>query len=473
MSRLKRLIVMLLVFIVILSSTSFVSVNAVSDRPYLVLIETQKGQWTAYKDMISISSKGTAMLKASEFCNAMGFEYSSNTKTRKFSIKKSEYNYNSYEVGRATYIYCKSKGSVILNKVQESVYYDKTLKMFLCDSASIASLCYTKVFPVANTAYINSGFTKIICYSTYGLVKALPDIKKLIYEDGIPLRDLGITYKSPDAKWETRMFYMDGIVNGQRKLWPMITQYSNETTWYVSGERIWVILDPKHYNPADASGKSGSGQFFSLFIKEKAAQGTAYTKEDKEVDLQFRTPLDGSSSGKQELFYSTIDDERRTIIEANTRLDTLDRDKGIVIGYLKLKAIDVSGNKVDIEGYFADKYKDDGARLTTAQIYSQLHPEDKTANGAKETPAPASNNGSNSYAPALKVPTVQYVNCPTCGGTGRISCFSCNGVGYTEHMGYQYGVYGRVVDTCMICGGTGSRTCTKCGGSGLITQISN
>lgn len=100
-------------------------------------------------------------------------------------------------------------------------------------------------------------------------------------------------------------------------------------------------------------------------------------------------------------------------------------------------------------------------------------------------------------------------NCPDCGGTGVITCSSCDGIGedYANRhpcteccgCGYTVKVYegcndkggceicdgtgelevecdecggeGRVADPCSNCGGVGYiETCTRCSGTGNVSQ---
>jgi len=49
--------------------------------------------------------------------------------------------------------------------------------------------------------------------------------------------------------------------------------------------------------------------------------------------------------------------------------------------------------------------------------------------------------------------------CPTCGGSGSITCTACGGAG---------GTYTTTTTTCPTCGGNGWVTCSKCGGTGFL-----
>jgi len=488
MSKLKKLTIFLLVFVIMLVSIPFETINAVTNNPYLVLIETNKGQWTAYKEMVSLSLKGIAMIKASEFCDAIGFEYSSNSKTRQFSVKKSQYCYNSYKLNNTAYTNYTAKNKYTVKKAQEPAYYDKTIKINLCDSGSMATLSNSKIFPLANTSLRNSGYSYAVCYSTYGIIKVLPDINKLKYDDGIPLRDMGPIYKSPDGKWSTHMFYMDVIVNGERKLLPTMATFDYDTIDSDSAtriKRITIAMDPRRYNPKNSSeiGKddmavTGNGPYMYLTINPEAKQGVTYSKNDFGLTFSNGEKVKGTY-GIFNLRASPCDghdnsaisflDFVNTFSDVTFRLDTLDYEKGIVTGYIKFKTTNV-GHSVEIEGYFAENFKDDKARPTISQIFNQLHP--NGISGSTNSTVTQQGTSINSN-PTIKVPTSKFVTCQVCRGTGRIPCSSCNGVGYTEHMGYQYGQYGTVVDVCRICGGTGSRTCTTCGGTGLVLTTSN
>lgn len=50
--------------------------------------------------------------------------------------------------------------------------------------------------------------------------------------------------------------------------------------------------------------------------------------------------------------------------------------------------------------------------------------------------------------------------CTQCGGTGRTTCYGCNGSGY-RYDGVQNSL-------CFICSGQRSSVCTTCSGSGMI-----
>lgn len=294
---------------------------------------------------------------------------------------------------------------------------------------------------------------------------------------------LPTTYKSPDGNWETPIYCMDATVNGIRKIWPMTTKLWYTDVWGDGHENETITLsyDPNYYNPYNCDTRGLP--YFSLSIEEKAVQGKTYTKDDFGImgfivkgyevinitncgafninaDPRFLLML--SSSG----VCSYAEDTRDKFVEAVLRLDTLDREKGIVAGYLKFSMLNKYGEKMDVEGYFADKFKDDTDRPTKNQIYDQLHPK---AAGSENTNQSVGNSiPSNTN---IKLPILTNSPCPSCGGTGKITCASCYGVGYTSHMGYRYGVYGVIVDSCVMCGGAGARLCSRCGGSGIITQF--
>lgn len=52
--------------------------------------------------------------------------------------------------------------------------------------------------------------------------------------------------------------------------------------------------------------------------------------------------------------------------------------------------------------------------------------------------------------------------CPTCQGTGKVKCTSCNGTGRFT--------YGRSRINCVGCNGTGNANCDDCGGTGELEQ---
>lgn len=60
--------------------------------------------------------------------------------------------------------------------------------------------------------------------------------------------------------------------------------------------------------------------------------------------------------------------------------------------------------------------------------------------------------------------------CPTCGGTGKVTCSRCKGSGTVTETCFRCGGTGRITKTCPKCGGAGwiETTCPDCGGSGVV-----
>ncbi len=487
MSRQRKIFSRLIAVIIILSTVLIPggAANA-ANKSYLVMIETQKGQWTAYKDMICVSPNGAAMLKATEFCDAAGFDYTSGNSTKTFSIRKNTTTYNLYKLDSKAYTYYQPKNVKTSKNALNNAYYDKTAKSNLCEASSVATICSMKAFASTGTLYGNLKFSDILCYSKYSAVKTLPDIKKVLYEDSKQVYDPVPVYKSPDGMWSAKMYSMDGTINSTKKLWPSLAKGISDD--FLTGDetqKIEITLDPDHYDPFNYGARV---PYITITIEENAKPGVTYTKQDfgvlgfivedsKVVDITtsgaFNIYIAPTNMGISGSWSSYDKEEVNYFKEVTLRLDTLDREKGIVIGYVKIAASN-SYNNVNVEGYFAEKYINDTDRPTDSEIYAQLHPKTTTDKSTAGTGSGGSSvsSGSSGSGSTVKLPTLQNIPCPTCGGTGKITCSVCHGVGYSQHMGYQYGQYGLIVDPCMACGGAGGRLCSTCGGSGMITKLS-
>jgi hypothetical protein len=58
-------------------------------------------------------------------------------------------------------------------------------------------------------------------------------------------------------------------------------------------------------------------------------------------------------------------------------------------------------------------------------------------------------------------------NCTICSGSGKETCGTCGGTGYTIHNSYNPD-HGPIRTPCGVCGGSGKVTCFACGGSGKV-----
>lgn len=340
-------------------------------------------------------------------------------------------------------------------------------------------------------------------------------------------------YDSPDGKWSTKMYYMDGYVNGVRKLWPMNSEQNSSDFWNngENGRSIDIVLDPERYMPLDSS---YVGIKFKLSVEEPAKAGVTYTKDnfglikydfigDKLVDLTHSGEINLEVDAKHE-FYDSDDavasfntEHEAYFKDVAVRLDILDRDAGIVVGYLKFSTTDKDGNNVDVEGYFAEKYKDNSDRPSISDLCKNSNPSNENNSGKDDSNKKESNkNGttnktdknksgkdksskdksgknkkgknnsgkndsdtgnsgnnksdSSKIPSTTKVPSLVWEKCTNCNGTGKLTCPICKGKGYREYMGYSYGQYGNIKELCICCGGVGYTYCTVCGGNGEVMR---
>lgn len=134
-----------------------------------------------------------------------------------------------------------------------------------------------------------------------------------------------------------------------------------------------------------------------------------------------------------------------------------------------IESIDVAAGKI----YYLihDKYftvrtlkymQTDGTGCENLGIASDYH---------FDTNKKSTNNTVNSTTqnPPSSSPRFVEVACSACGGSGRIPCVICKGVGYTEHEGLRLGIWQKYVEPCIYCGELGSKVCSGCGGSGKMT----
>lgn len=56
--------------------------------------------------------------------------------------------------------------------------------------------------------------------------------------------------------------------------------------------------------------------------------------------------------------------------------------------------------------------------------------------------------------------------CTTCGTTGRVHCYDCNGNGYKSQNCFRCGGRGQTEEFCGTCGGRGQVNCHLCSGTG-------
>jgi DnaJ-class molecular chaperone with C-terminal Zn finger domain len=151
----------------------------------------------------------------------------------------------------------------------------------------------------------------------------------------------------------------------------------------------------------------------------------------------YRMKIDGA--GKQKL----SDDLRIESIDiAAGRIYYLTHDKAFTVRTLKYMLTDGTGCE----------------NMGTASEYNF----DTNKKGTNNTVNNTTQN------PSTSSPSVIYVNCSACGGSGRVTCVICKGVGYTEHEGLRLGTWQKYVEPCIYCGGLGSKVCAGCGGSGKI-----
>jgi hypothetical protein len=454
MDKMRKAFSVVLLSMIVISSVLLFPNKAYSEStPSLVLVEAQKGKWTAYGDMSCNSANGCPMIKVMEFCDAIGYDYSSSNSTKQFSILKTAKVKNVYTLGKKEYAFYAANGKKANKTAKDSAYYDKTLKTNLCDANSISTVCNTKVFSTSGTKYSELTYSKVVCYSKYSAVGKLPDIEKILYEDGTPVYDPGPAYKSPDGKWRATMFHMDGILNGKRNKFFLSQGYHVDTM------NNFIVLDDLHNETV-----SSNLPALQIEISSSAKQGVTYTKETMGQDIKFDLCSFTNGIGH--------DWEDNYIKEKIIRLDTLDRDSGTVVGYVKVIGEDSSKNKYSLEGYFADSLKSHPKDMDSQQYQKVKNGNSAGTTNSNNTNSSNSSNSSVNSTNASSRLKLVTVPCTNCGGTGKITCIICHGVGYSERMGYRYGVYGRIVDPCLACGGAGAHICSRCGGSGSITQLS-
>lgn len=437
----------------ILTSLLMIPQNVYSEsKPSLILIENPIGKWTAYNDMSVTSATGCLMVKISEFCDAIGLDYASANSKNQFTIFLTDKIKNVYSIGKKEYNFYPASGKKTTKTAKDAASYDKTMKTWLCDANTLSALCFMKVFDTSGTAYVNTPYYSVLCFSRTGSISKLPDIKKISYENGDPLYVSGDIYKSPDGKWQTTMSYIDGSINGKRGSY-YLSQGQNLDT-----HQSYITIDSNHN--ATLSKKYS----FHIETGKDAVQGLTYTKETIGTNTVMpEIVVWGEFSGESL--------ESDAIKEAVIRLDKLDRNEGTVAGYVKITGVAGDNNIVSLEGYFADNLINH-SKDKDAQIYNKLK-DARTGGsiGSAGSSGTGGVSGSNGSAGSILKPKLTTVTCTACGGSGKIRCSACNGVGYKTHMGYRYGVYGEIVDACLVCGGAGASICSVCGGMGSITKI--
>jgi hypothetical protein len=304
--------------------------------------------------------------------------------------------------------------------------------------------------------------------------KKADDKKVLAYRKS--LQDtLGHMYKSPDGKWSTYKYFIDGQLDGKRIIHAIsaaqdITQLGDGTKQY--GE-IKLTYD-------DTAGILDAVKLpalnFVLDIEDGAQQGVTYTNADfgeRGYKTEGFKTIDINEVGKINIgiipdsmpwavsrnYYSSLFMEHRDdILDFSVRFDTLNRVTGDLAGYIRFHV----GTQAAVEGYFVENYKDNTTKRETAQqAYKTL--QNPPAPIVKTAPTPPKGG---TVSKSTVKPDV-WITCPVCGGSGRITCPVCHGAGtVTEQLST-----GPWVKGCLYCGGLGSTQCTKCAGLGRILDF--
>ena len=466
----------------------------------LVLMELDKNDWYAQSSLVIETTNKVKMVAINKLAEYTDMTFSFSSKKKELTVKKGS-KYNVYTLSSKNYIcytVVNKKTTAVKKAASNKAYYDKSSGNYYIQAAAVNNLLSYKAYAAKDYKYYkDTGYSGIICYSKVGKISKLPFFSnvKTIYGRALTTKQLK-RYTSPDGKWSTKMYYMDGYVNGVRKQWPMVAKESSTQTVGSKYKAIDVKLEFSRYTPFDYTSK---GPGFSLTVKPTTVAGVTYTKKnfgyvgymssnrdnwqievDGDVDLTSDPTDEAFNWLTGERIHSDWPDEQQYFKDFEVRFDVLDREEGIIVGYIRFMTKDGSGNIVDVEGYFAESYKDDGDRPEADEINYELHPEQyikvnqDTNTGGSSTGGSNGGTGSNNSSGntgGTTTPSLTYVTCTACGGTGKITCTVCSGVGYKERYGYQYGQYGLIIDTCLSCGGAGARLCGTCGGSGSVLKI--
>lgn len=232
---------------------------------------------------------------------------------------------------------------------------------------------------------------------------------------------------------------------------------------------------------------------FDLSIFDSAEQGVVYTFEDfgamgsqfvdgelQIIDKQGPISLSIDPNNNPWVLSNDVIDSyfitahRDEIQDFQLRFDTLNRDTGDIVGYIKFKV----DKQATVEGYFAENYKTDiNNRIAAINAYEDLfNPKPATAptNTSKSVTKPSGNtsksgtkSSGNTSTPAKKVvnPDIslgKWVQCAVCHGTGRVTCPICHGSG-TRILTLSSG---NLVEGCLYCGGLKTIVCSGCAGMG-------
>lgn len=153
----------------------------------LVLVEREKGIWTACSENVFDSQKfGHYHLNANEICRALELELAQEGRTWK--IKKSDLRYNEYTIGHQEYNYMLN-GNETKRSMQFIPYYSKAEKALFIAPNSLRTLCYFKCYDggrVKRSAYADYGYTILYIFSMIGQVQGLPSIGSVVSESGEP-----------------------------------------------------------------------------------------------------------------------------------------------------------------------------------------------------------------------------------------------------------------------------------------------
>ncbi len=463
----------------------------------LALYELSQGKWYAVTDLILENSDGVQIVPVARLADILGLTHSYNSKKKELTIKNKN-TYNVYTLNSKTYYtYTKSNNKITRKKMTADckTTFDKVSKNYLCSINSLSNLIKMKSLAAKDYKYYkDTSYSSLLCLSLVQKVSSPPYFANVSTKFGRPLTVNQLKhYTSPDGKWSTKMYYMNGSVNGKSMLWPLNSTTSSVQSVDAENENVDISLEYGRYEPLDYSGK---GISFTLKALGTAKTGVTYTMDDFSYwgfmgsprDPKYQTTTDGNVDLMVDIdaCFSTVftqyevtsydPDLRPYITDFKVRFDVIDREQGIFVGYVYFETKAANGKITDVEGYFAECYKNCDDRPTLEELSFELYPEKwipaSSEKASSEKSEATVKQPSNVKTPNVKTPSLKYVPCNNCNGTGKVTCSICRGVGYSEHMGYQYGVYGRIVDPCLSCGGAGGRICSKCGGTGSVTQIS-
>lgn len=181
-ARIRSRIIFLLIFTII--TIPSISMAETKENNYLVLIQNKDNTWNAYENLIVESPEGSLMVKAKLISDALNYTYKT-LKNGKFTIQKSEFRNNTYEIGNQDYVFQSSSSGSIAKTTVYAPYTSEKDGYNLCHFSSLNTMLFSKYYPAAIAKdYKNKGYKGIICYSKYAHITDVPGLNQVIGENG-------------------------------------------------------------------------------------------------------------------------------------------------------------------------------------------------------------------------------------------------------------------------------------------------